>query len=145
MFDFAVCDGNVDYYDALQEVDEKLILLLIVMGISNKADIVKMIKSCWWLRWLLWGVAKTMRQSVGNCASFYKREKKTEGHWWWYIYTLYYIMMKCILGWWYLYIMYYDEVSVCAFVCYRKLSLAQVVSRRGLRCVLRYFKKKIDK
>ena len=58
---------------------------------------------------------------------------------------IHYIMMKCILGWWYLYIMYYDEVSVCAFVCYRKLSLAQVVSRRGLRCVLRYFKNFFDK
>ena len=45
-FDFAVYDGDVDHYDTLQEVDEKLILLLIVMGISNKADIVKMIKSC---------------------------------------------------------------------------------------------------
>ena len=46
LFDFVVSDGYVDYHDALQEVDEKLILLLIIMGISNKADIVKMIKSC---------------------------------------------------------------------------------------------------
>ena len=122
---------------------KKLILLLIVMGILNKADIVKMIKSCWWLRWLLWGVAKTMRQSVGTVQVFTRERRKqrvTDDN-----IFIHYIMMKCILGWWYLYIMYYDEVSVCAFVCYRKLSLAQVVSRRGLRCVLRYFKNFFDK
>ena len=45
LFDFVVVDGYVDYHDALQEVDENLILMLmvtlIILGISNKADIVK--------------------------------------------------------------------------------------------------------
>ena len=45
LFDFVVSDCYVDYHDTLQEVDENLILMLmvtlIILGISNKADIVK--------------------------------------------------------------------------------------------------------